>query len=101
MKPRRADLHELVQAAAAKAFQIERDEGLVGLVETFRVFPGRRPLVAARDDPDRGEGFPRFDEDPSALFLDAVERQGSLYFGSIGESAVGRYRLGEPPQSSR
>jgi len=24
----------------------------------------------------------------------AVERQGSLYFGSIGESTVGRYRLG-------
>jgi len=29
-----------------------------------------------------------------AEIANAVERQGSLYFGSIGESAVGRYRLG-------
>ncbi|MEP6912751.1 MAG: SMP-30/gluconolactonase/LRE family protein [bacterium] len=28
-----------------------------------------------------------------AQIANAVERQGSLYFGSIGESAVGRYRL--------
>ena len=31
-----------------------------------------------------------------AQIANAVERQGSLYFGSIGESAVGRYRLGSP-----
>lgn len=29
-----------------------------------------------------------------AQIANAVERQGSLYFGSIGESTVGRYRLG-------
>jgi sugar lactone lactonase YvrE len=29
-----------------------------------------------------------------AEIANAVERQGSLYFGSIGESTVGRYRLG-------
>lgn len=31
-----------------------------------------------------------------AEIANAVERQGSLYFGSIGESAVGRYRLAQP-----
>ena len=36
-----------------------------------------------------------------AAIANAVERQGSLYFGSIGESTVGRYRLGAPPQASR
>jgi sugar lactone lactonase YvrE len=33
-----------------------------------------------------------------AQIANAVERQGFLYFGSIGESAVGRYRLVEQPQ---
>jgi hypothetical protein len=36
-----------------------------------------------------------------AQIANAVERQDSLYFGSIGESAVGRYRLGSQPQQSR
>lgn len=33
-----------------------------------------------------------------AQIANAVERQGSLYFGSIGESTVGRYRLGSQSQ---
>jgi len=33
-----------------------------------------------------------------AQIANAVERQGSLYFGSIGESTVGRYRLGPGAQ---
>ena len=33
-----------------------------------------------------------------AEIANAVERQGSLYFGSIGESTVGRYRLGPGTQ---
>lgn len=36
-----------------------------------------------------------------AQIANAVERQGSLYFGSIGESTVGRYRLGAQSQPSR
>jgi hypothetical protein len=36
-----------------------------------------------------------------AEIANVVERQGSLYFGSIGESAVGRYRLDTQPQLSR
>ena len=36
-----------------------------------------------------------------AEIANAVERQGSLYFGSIGESAVGRYRLGLEAQPLR
>jgi len=36
-----------------------------------------------------------------AEIANAVEREGSLYFGSIGESAVGRYRLDIQPQPSR
>ena len=32
-----------------------------------------------------------------AQIANAVERGGSLYFGSIGESAVGRYRLPAQP----
>ena len=36
-----------------------------------------------------------------AQIANAVERQGSLYFGSIGESEVGRYRLGSPSQPSK
>jgi sugar lactone lactonase YvrE len=36
-----------------------------------------------------------------AQIANAVERQGSLYFGSIAESALGRYRLGAQSQPSR
>ena len=36
-----------------------------------------------------------------AEIANAVERQGSLYFGSIGESTVGRYRLGLGTQRSQ
>jgi sugar lactone lactonase YvrE len=36
-----------------------------------------------------------------AEIANAVERQGSLYFGSIGESTVGRYRLGLGAQPLR
>ncbi|MFN2514363.1 MAG: SMP-30/gluconolactonase/LRE family protein, partial [Pyrinomonadaceae bacterium] len=36
-----------------------------------------------------------------AQIANAVERQGFLYFGSIGESAVGRYRLGEQSQPAQ
>jgi sugar lactone lactonase YvrE len=36
-----------------------------------------------------------------AEIANAVERQGSLYFGSIGESTVGRYRLGSQHQPSQ
>ena len=36
-----------------------------------------------------------------AEIANAVERNGALYFGSIGESTVGRYRLPSPPQPSR
>jgi sugar lactone lactonase YvrE len=36
-----------------------------------------------------------------AEIANAVERKGSLYLGSIGEGAVGRYRLGAQPQLSR
>ncbi len=36
-----------------------------------------------------------------AEIANVVERQGSLYFGSIGESTIGRFRLGSPTQSSR
>jgi sugar lactone lactonase YvrE len=36
-----------------------------------------------------------------AEIANAVERNGSLYFGSIGESAVGRYYLSSPPATSR
>lgn len=36
-----------------------------------------------------------------AQIANAVERNGALYFGSIGESAVGRYRLGSQSQPSR
>lgn len=36
-----------------------------------------------------------------AEIANAVERQSSLYFGSIGESTVGRFRLGSPSHSSR
>ncbi|SRR6266545_1136312 len=36
-----------------------------------------------------------------AEIANAVEHQGSLYFGSIGESTIGRFRLGSPSQSSR
>jgi len=36
-----------------------------------------------------------------AQIANAVERQGSLYFGSIGESALGRYRLGAQSQPSQ
>lgn len=36
-----------------------------------------------------------------AQIANAVERQGFLYFGSIGESALGRYRLGAQSQPSR
>jgi sugar lactone lactonase YvrE len=38
--------------------------------------------------------------DSYAEIANAVERQGALYFGSIGEGTVGRYRLAsQPPQS--
>ena len=33
-----------------------------------------------------------------AQIANAVERDGALYFGSIGESTLGRYRLPSPPQ---
>jgi sugar lactone lactonase YvrE len=36
-----------------------------------------------------------------AEIANVIERKGSLYFGSIGESAVGRYRLDTQPQLSR
>ncbi len=36
-----------------------------------------------------------------AEIANAVERQGALYFGSIGESTIGRFRLGSPSHSSR
>lgn len=36
-----------------------------------------------------------------AQIANAVERQGSLYFGSIGESTVGRYRLSSPSAPSK
>jgi sugar lactone lactonase YvrE len=36
-----------------------------------------------------------------AQIANAVERQGSLYFGSIGEATVGRYKLGSHPGSPR
>jgi sugar lactone lactonase YvrE len=36
-----------------------------------------------------------------AEIANAVERQGSLYFGSIGESTVGRYRLTSQPTRSQ
>ncbi len=36
-----------------------------------------------------------------AQIANAVERQGLLYFGSIGESAVGRYRLASQPGLSK
>jgi sugar lactone lactonase YvrE len=36
-----------------------------------------------------------------AEIANVVERQGSLYFGSIGESSVGRYRLPSTPQPAR
>ena len=36
-----------------------------------------------------------------AEIANAVERNGALYFGSIGESTVGRYRLPSPVQPSR
>ncbi len=36
-----------------------------------------------------------------AQIANAVERQGALYFGSIGESTVGRYRLPSQSQPSR
>jgi sugar lactone lactonase YvrE len=36
-----------------------------------------------------------------AEIANAVERQGSLFFGSIGESTVGRYRLPLAPATSR
>jgi sugar lactone lactonase YvrE len=36
-----------------------------------------------------------------AEIANVVERQGSLYFGSIGESTVGRYRLGTQAQPSK
>jgi hypothetical protein len=36
-----------------------------------------------------------------AEIANAVERQGSLYFGSIGESTIGRYRLASQPAPSR
>jgi sugar lactone lactonase YvrE len=36
-----------------------------------------------------------------AEIANAVERQGSLYFGSIGESTVGRYRLASQPAPSK
>ncbi|MGH9933082.1 MAG: SMP-30/gluconolactonase/LRE family protein [Pyrinomonadaceae bacterium] len=36
-----------------------------------------------------------------AEIANAVERNGALYFGSIGESTVGRYRLPSPPQPPR
>jgi sugar lactone lactonase YvrE len=36
-----------------------------------------------------------------AEIANAVERQGALYFGSIGESAVGRHRLASPPTQSQ
>ena len=40
-------------------------------------------------------------KDCYAEIANAVERQGSLYFGSIGESAVGRYRLGSQSAPSK
>jgi hypothetical protein len=33
-----------------------------------------------------------------AEIANVVERNGTLYFGSIGESSVGRYRLPSPTQ---
>jgi sugar lactone lactonase YvrE len=36
-----------------------------------------------------------------AEIANAVERQGALYFGSIGESTVGRFNLASAPQSSK
>lgn len=36
-----------------------------------------------------------------AQIANALERNGSLYFGSIGESTVGRYRLASPSQQPR
>jgi hypothetical protein len=35
-----------------------------------------------------------------AEIANVVERNGALYFGSIGESSVGRYRLPSPTQTS-
>ena len=35
-----------------------------------------------------------------AEIANAVERNGVLYFGSIGEAAIGRYRLRSPSQPS-
>jgi sugar lactone lactonase YvrE len=63
--------------------------------------PKRYSFVVGLDNNGRViENFQDGSPECYAEIANAVERQGSLYFGSIGESTVGRYRLPSSPTTS-
>ena len=67
---------------------------VVRLPKLLQPAPKRYSFVVALDTNGRViENFQDGSPECYAEIANAVERQGSLYFGSIGESAVGRYHL--------
>jgi sugar lactone lactonase YvrE len=61
--------------------------------------PKRYSFVLGLDPSGRViENLQNGSSDCYAEIANAVERNGALYFGSIGESTIGRYRLGLPSQ---